>query len=232
MLFLVNKQDKAALSAASQCKGLVLGCNRCRQQPASSIHGEQQQHVSGLIEYNSFVSDYFVTVQMSVCANVIFLDFVWLFSLARRGWFPSSYCRPHSDALIFNRSERFSVICLRLIFPLMFDSWPSLGDDVSAVTWAHQCVAWVASVCRRRTTTRSLCCCRRLITVTTLLPVRSLPPHRHPKTRWVATPQPTLDLYGDGPDPDSTGSLTWHSGSHWCHKCHMTSLCLSHSDWL
>lgn len=30
----------------------------------------------------------------------------WLF-VARRGWFPSSYCRPHVDSLILNRWETF-----------------------------------------------------------------------------------------------------------------------------
>lgn len=155
------------------------------------LHGEW-----AACQRSSTQSDYFVTVRMSVCGNVKGLcDFsnsaLWL-SLTRRGWFPSSYCRPHSDALILNRSEIFSFFFLFAVdfFPLIFDSWPSLGDVVFAVTWARRYVAWVSAVCRRRTTTGSLCCCRRLITATTLPPARSSPPHPHPHPKTWSAPNP------------------------------------------
>lgn len=179
------------------------------------LHGEW-----AACQRSSTQSDYFVTVRMSVCGNAKGLcDFsnsaLWL-SLTRRGWFPSSYCRPHSDALILNRSEMFSFFFyLHLIFfPSIFDSWPSAG----------------------------CCLCSNLSTPVRRLSIGSLPEEDHdrepvllpppdysddapPSPIIASTPTPTpknmvstqpLIFYGDGPDLDSPGSPTWR---HSCTLC-------------
>lgn len=130
-----------------------------------------------------------VRVSVSMWPSVVSLsNFVlWLF-VVRRGWFPSSYCRPHADSLILNRWEAFQHLKRNIFFP-SWDLTLSTLCCVFAVTWAHRCAVWVLSVCRnRRRTMTSLCCCHHQITVTTPPPARwsLLLPHR--RTWSVAAP--------------------------------------------